>query len=131
MGTAFLLTFLVFFLAQLVSLPLQSNLAMDLRDFHPAAHRSAGRPQPSDFARNGRWNLAWMRYVSLRRFARNPLVPPVLRSAFERVFWCVWIRSLALVALLAMVVGNSTHAVDSRGVDTVPHACYRDHDASR
>lgn len=111
MGLAFLLTFLVFLLAKLASLPLQSGLAMDLRDFHPAVHRSAGSPQPGDFLRNGGWNLPWMRYVLLRRFARDPRVPPALRSAFEPLFWCVWIRWIALVALLAMVVRESARAL--------------------
>jgi hypothetical protein len=102
MGVVSMVSFFVFLLAHLVSFWLQSNLAMDLRDAHPQAHRSAGSPHPRQFTRHGGWNLPWLRYVLLRRFTRDPLAPRALRGRFEAVFWFGWIRCLALAAFLGI-----------------------------
>jgi hypothetical protein len=109
MGMASMVAFFVFLPAQLVSVSLQSNLAMDLRDAHPQAHRSAGSPHPRQFTRHGGWNLPWLRYVLLRRFARDPLAPPALRGMFEVVFWLGWIRLLALAVFLGIGLWQAVH----------------------
>lgn len=89
---AFFLAVAAFLLGLLAEL----HLMFCLREFHPAVHRRAGSPKPSDLLSRHAHNGTWRGYLMLRKFSLDPDSASAFRVAFELAFICTWLRWLAM-----------------------------------